>query len=439
MVLYVSQGMLAFPLAVATRWRLGGRRMKIKIGRRALSALPAVTRPTIFYDTDLTGFGLKASPTGALSYVVEYRPGVGGRSISKRRMVIGCPKTLTPDEARTQASGILARVRLGEDPSAERSNARKAENISELLTSFMDDHIRAKRKARTAKLFQGYIKNHIEPVLGTRKAPTLTRADIERLHRTIGRTNPVTANRVLALIGAAYAYGTRSGHLPENMANPTSGIEKFREQVRERFLSESELLRLGEAIREAEKVGIPWIKQSKSKHAPKLENRITNIGPHAAAALRLLIFTGARLREILDLRWDYVDLQRGLLFLPDSKTGKKTIVLGAAALAVLENLLRVGKFVIAGTDNDKPRADLQRPWALVSERADLAGLRLHDLRHSFASVGAGSGFGLPVIGKLLGHSNSKTTERYAHLAADPLRRASDAISGAIAKAMGESS
>jgi hypothetical protein len=168
-----------------------GRRMKIKIGRRALSALPAVTRPTIFYDTDLTGFGLKASPTGALSYVVEYRPGVGGRSISKRRMVIGSPKTLTPDEARTQASGILARVRLGEDPSAERSNSRKAENISELLTSFMDDHIRAKRKARTAKLFQGYIKNHIEPVLGTRKAPTLTRADIERLHRTIGRTNPL--------------------------------------------------------------------------------------------------------------------------------------------------------------------------------------------------------------------------------------------------------
>jgi integrase len=224
------------------------------------------------------------------------------------------------------------------------------------------------------------------------------------------------------------------------MANPASGIAKFREAVRERFLTEPELLRLGEAIREAETVGIPWVKQSKSKHARKSENRITNIGPHAAAALRLLIFTGARLRKILDLRWDHVDFQRGLLFLPDSKTGKtgkKTIVLGAAALAVLENLPHVGKFVIAGTDNEKARADLQRPWALVSKRADLAGLRLHDLRHSFASVGAGSGFGLPVIGKLLGHSNFKTTERYAHLAADPLRRASNAISGSIAKAMGE--
>jgi integrase len=354
-------------------------------------------------------------------------------------MVIGTPKNLTPEEARNQASSILARVRLGEDPAADRSNARKADTVSELFTFFMNNHIHAKRKARTAKLFQGYITNHIEPALGARKAPALTRAEVERLHRTIGKKNPVTANRVLALIGAGYAYGLRSGRLPEHLANPASGIEKFREHVRERFLSQDELLRLGAAIREAETSGIPWITPSKSKHARTPENQVTNIGPHAAAALRLLIFTGARLREILDLRWENVDLQRGLLFLPDSKTGKKTIVLGAAAIAVLENLPRVGKFVIAGTDNDKPRADLQRPWALVSVRAGFPDLRLHDLRHSFASVGAGAGFGLPVIGKLLGHSNFKTTERYAHLAADPLRRASDAISGSIAKAMGEMS
>jgi integrase len=428
---------MEFPPSVATRWRLWRSRVKIKIGRRALSTLPAVSRPTVFYDTDLTGFGLKASPTGAVSFIVEYRPGPGGRSISKRRMVLGNSKTLTPEEARNLASGILARVRLGNDPAAERSNERKAETVGDLLNSFMEDHVRIKRKSRTAKLFQGYIDNHIQPALGKRKAPSLARADIERLHKAIGKTKPVTANRVIALIAAAYSYGSRSGRLPEVMKNPASGIEKFREEVRERFLSESELRRLGEALREAETVGIPWMKESKSKHGRKRENRITNIGPHAAAALRLLIFTGARLREMLDLRWDHVDLQRGLLLLPDSKTGKKTIVLGAAALAVLENLPRVGHFVIAGTDNGRPRADLQRPWALVSRRAGLSSLRLHDLRHSFASVGAGSGFGLPVIGKLLGHSNSKTTERYAHLAADPLRRASDAIGGSIAKAMGE--
>lgn len=351
--------------------------------------------------------------------------------------MLGRPKTMAPEEARSLASNILARVRLGQDPAAERASERKAETVGDLLDSFLDDHIRLKRKPRTAKLFQGYVDNHIRPALGMRKAGALTRSDVDRLHKTIGKRRPVTANRVLALIGASYSYGLRSGRLNDSVKNPAKEIEKFREKVRERFLSEVELSRLGKAIREAETVGTPWIRESRSKHARKLENQVTNIGPHAAAALRLLIFTGARLREILDLRWEHVDFDRGLLFLPDSKTGKKTIVLGAAALSVLEQLPKVGSFVIAGADNERPRSDLQRPWALVSNRAQLSGLRLHDLRHSFASVGAGSGFSLPVIGKLLGHSNVKTTERYAHLAADPLRRASDAISGAIAEAMGE--
>lgn len=409
----------------------------MKLGLRTLKALPAVTKPTVYYDSDLTGFGLKLFPSGARSWLVEYRPGAGGRGVPKRRMVLGTVKTLTPDEARNRATGILAEVRLGADPAASRAEARAAESVRELTAAFMDNHVRPKRKPRTAKLFDGYIKNHIEPALGTKKAPTLTRADVERLHKAIGKTNPVTANRVLALISAVYAYGLRSKLLPRQTENPATGIEKFPEQIRERFLTDSELARLGDALRLAEAVGIPK-KRSHSKHAAKkAENLVVKIGPHAAAAIRLLIFTGARLREILDLKWTDVDLQRGLLFLRDSKTGKKTIVLGAAAMEVLIDLPRVGNFVIAGDDPDKPRADLQRPWALVSGHAGLLGLRLHDLRHSFASVGAGSGLGLPIIGKLLGHSNSKTTERYAHLAADPLRRATDAISIAIAKAMGE--
>jgi integrase len=405
----------------------------LKLGRRTLASLPPVVKPTVFYDSELTGFGLKVFPSGARSWLVEYRPGNGGRSVSKRRMVFGTPKTLTPDQARNQAAALLAKVKLGADPAGDRSDGRKADDVTGLLARFMDDHVRAKRKARTAALFDGYIKNHIVPLLGSRKAPALTRADVERLHKKIGKTNPVTANRVVSLLSAVYAYASRAGLLPKGTTNPALGIDKYREQNRERFLTEPELLRLGDAIREAETTGIDR-PEPKSKHAPK---KPITIGPHAAAAIRLLIFTGARLREILNLKWDHVDLQRGLLFLPDSKTGKKTIVLGGAALAILTNLKHVGNYVIAGNDPDKPRADLQRPWALVSKRAGLEGLRLHDLRHSFASVGAGSGLGLPIIGKLLGHSNSKTTERYAHLAADPLRRASDAISGAIAKAMGE--
>jgi integrase len=153
--------------------------------------------------------------------------------------------------------------------------------------------------------------------------------------------------------------------------------------------------------------------------------RRTVLSPHAVAAIRLLLFTGCRLREILHLRWTEVDFERGLLSLPDSKTGKKSVILNAPALAVLADLPRIGEFVIAGEAPDKPRADLRKPWEAVSRAADLKGVRLHDLRHSFASVGAGGGLGLPIVGKLLGHKNAATTERYAHLDTDPLRRASD--------------
>jgi integrase len=415
---------------------------RIKISRRTISAVQPVSKPTIFYDTELSGFGLKVHPSGISSWIIEYRPGAGGRGVIARQMVLGRSSTLTPDQARKLAGSLLAKAKLGADPAEERSQARKAENVGELLDLFLANHIRPKRKPRTVVLFEGYIENHIRPALGRRKAPTLGRAEVERLHRTIGERHPVTANRVIALLAAAYAFGLRTGLLGKEVTNPGAGIEKFREQARERFLTEVELARLGEAIREAESDGSPWpapdVTNPKSKHAPNQpENRLTVISPYAAAALRLLIFTGARLREILDLQWDHVDLERGLLFLPDSKTGKKTIVLGSAACAVIAGLIRSGKYVIAGNDPEKPRADLQRPWALVCKHAGLTELRLHDLRHSFASVGAGSGLGLPIIGKLLGHLNSKTTERYAHLAADPVRRAADTISGAIARSMGE--
>lgn len=149
----------------------------------------------------------------------------------------------------------------------------------------------------------------------------------------------------------------------------------------------------------------------------------------------MLLFTGCRLREILHIKWEQVDLERGLLFLANSKTGRKTVILNAPALEVLAGLDRVGTHVVPGDDPDKPRADLKRPWAAVAKRARLSGVRLHDLRHTYASFGAGGGVGLPIIGKLLGHTQVQTTQRYAHLDADPLRRASEAIGGRIAAAL----
>jgi integrase len=198
------------------------------------------------------------------------------------------------------------------------------------------------------------------------------------------------------------------------------------------------LERLGATIREAETVGVPWDVDEAiptAKHLAKSDKRFTRIAPFTAAAIRLLLFTGCRLREILHLRWEHVDLERGLIFMPDSKSGRKTVILNAPALAVLAGLERVGPYVVPGDDPQKPRADLKRPWEAVAKRAGLGGVRLHDLRHTYASFGAGGGFGLPIIGKLLGHTQASTTQRYAHLDADPLRRASDAIGGWIAAAL----
>ena len=148
-----------------------------------------------------------------------------------------------------------------------------------------------------------------------------------------------------------------------------------------------------------------------------------------------MLLTGARLREILHLRWEHIDFERGLLLLPDSKTGKKTIVLNAPALEILTSIERAAEYVIAGEDPTKPRADLKRPWTIVQERAKLVDVRLHDLRHTFASIGASASLGLPIVGKLLGHTQSATTARYAHLESDPLRRASNSIGNQISAAL----
>ena len=245
----------------------------------------------------------------------------------------------------------------------------------------------------------------------------------------------MTANRVIEFVGSVYRFAATCG-LVKRGHNPGADIKAFREQRRERFLTSEEFARLGDAIREAETTGIPWVvddAKPTAKHIPK--ERVTKIDQFSAAALRLLVFTGARLQEILRLKWEIVDFERGLLLLPDSKTGRKTIVLNAPALAILAGLPQVGTFVMIGADPEKPRHDLNRPWKWVSKRAGLEGVRIHDLRHSFASIGIGGGLGLPIIGKLLGQSSPATTARYAHLDNDPIRRAANSIGAQISAAM----
>jgi integrase len=238
------------------------------------------------------------------------------------------------------------------------------------------------RKARTADLYDMYFRRHIRPELGTKRAREVRPNDVAKLRRKIGAKAPVTANRIVALISGLYSWAARTGRVPHDL-RPARGITRYREERRERFLSSAELERLGDALREAETVGIPWTvddSNPKAKHVPK-KNRRTKVSPFATVALRLLLFTGCRLREILNLRWMEFDRDRGLLPLPDSKTGRKPVILSEAAIALLESLPRAGEFVIAGNHPEQARRDLKRPWEAIRQRAGLADMRLHDLRH----------------------------------------------------------
>jgi integrase len=412
-----------------------------KLNKRVVDAAQPRENRFILWDSELKGFGVKVELSGTKTYLVRYRPKGLGAAAPKRFVTVGRHGPLTVEQARSQAQAILGRVAIGDDPASEIAHSKGAKTFQELVESFLRDHVNAKRKPRTVKFYAALLTRHAIPSLGSRKAHSITRGDLAKLHVALGHT-PHNANRLIAVIGSLYSYAAKHGLVPEG-CNPAKGVEKYREEGRERFLTAEELMRLGQALNEGVSVGLPWridLSKPQSKHLPKhWKGQRDKLDPFAVAAIRLLILTGARLREILDLRWEWIDLERGLIFLPTSKTGRKTIVLNAAALDIIRGLAAgrgSNPFVIVGHKENASRADLNKPWNAIRRHAKLEGVRLHDLRHTFASFGAGASLGLPVIGKLLGHSQPQTTARYAHLDADPLRRASDLIGEQLSAALG---
>lgn len=388
-------------------------------------------RQKFYWDDDLTGFGFYRLPSGVGTWIVEFRPVSGG---SKKRLKLGRVGTLKASEAREAARKTIAHAGLGKDLAKDRADERASGTVRELV----EEYIAGKEmKPSTRSFYEITLNKHIVPHLGSQKAVAVSRVDVQRAHMKMSKTARYSANRAMALLSAAYVWGSKRGLVPEGV-NPAASIDRNREEARERYLTPDEMTRLGDALREAETVGIQH-KTSDSKHAPKEKNR-TIYGPHVTGAIRLLMLTGCRLREILNLRWSEYDEKRGLLLLPDSKTGRKTVVLSEAAQAEIDSLPRVGKYVIAGRSaglpDEQPRTDLKKPWAAIAGRAGLDDVHLHDLRHTFASVGAGGGMSLLTIGKLLGHADAATTQRYAHLHVDPTRAAANAIAGQIAAAIG---
>lgn len=438
----------------------------VRLTKRTIEAIRPEAKRAFWYDTELKGFGLKIEKSGSMTWLVEYRPGAGGRGSVKRRVTIGKVGTLTPEQARDIAKNILAKVHAGEDPALLKIEAKATKSVSELCDQYLEEaekgHIISKRgepkKASTLASDRGRIARHIRPLLGKKLVRDVTRQDIERFLRDVasGKTavdiktskhgraivtgGQGTATRTVRLLGGIFSYAIRLGMRPDN---PTHGVAKFADKQGGRFLNTTELDQLGAALIEAETIGISWLTDDNAKgakHLPKkADDRRTLLSPHATAAIRLLILTGCRLSEILNLEWKQVDFERGLLLLPDSKTGAKVVMLAAPALEILAAVPRIegNRFVIAGDGIDKPRSDLKRPWAMVKRAAALEDLRLHDLRHTYASYCAAAGMGLTIVGRLLGHKDVRTTNRYSHFEAGPLQRASNATGNTISTAMNQ--
>lgn len=353
-----------------------------KISKRMIDRVAPRADRFLIWDSALPGFGLRVECSGRKTFFVRYRAEGGGRNAPQRSMAIGRYGVLTPDAARKKAKDILAAVTKGEDPAGAQAAARKQMTVAELCDFYLEKgvlvpgHGGRVKKASTVKDDRGRIEAHIKPLLGNHRVSSVTSADIERFlvdvasgktrgNPAVKRRNPVrggkgVATRTTATLGAIFSFAVRQRMRSDN---PVSGVPKYAINRKERFLTTDELERLGSAIREAETIGVVWNPDpaKKIKHAPKPENRRVVISPFAGAALRLLLFTGCRTREILSLEWSHVDLERGFLFLPDSKTGRKPVVLNAPALAILSELPRGGSYVIAGDEPDAPRYDLKKP------------------------------------------------------------------------------
>ena len=394
-----------------------------KITKRTVDSATPTDKTFVLYDTDLAGFGLRVTPNGAKSFIAEYRLRGAGRMGAKKRVTLGRYGVLTVDQARQEAKNLLASVRLGKDPLAERAAEVSSPTLSELAGKFLRDHVDAKRKAQTRREYRRLFDKVILPAIGKKRADDITRSEISALHQRIGAQTPTQANRVVAILSSMLSWGMHQGLVKER-PNPATGIEKFREASKERFLSNEELYRLGTVLRDAEEKGLP------------LPNgRIMQVSPYVTAAIRLALFTGCRIGEILHLQWSEIDFDRATATLGDSKVGRRVVILAPPAIAALNTLERIGQYVIVGRDPDKPRADIKRAWIVIRAAAGLEDVRLHDLRHTHASYGASAGIGLPIIGKLLGHTQAATTARYAHLADDPVRLAAGRVAGDIASSL----
>jgi integrase len=381
-----------------------------KLTKRTVDHTEISDRTKVIWDDELRGFGLRVYPNGRKVFVVKCR--VKGR---QRFITIGRHGPVTVDQARVKAIAILSEAKNGNDPAANADRARKAPTVRGLGERFLEEHVAVRCKSSTQYEYRRAVELFINPKLGTRKVTDIERRDIAELHHNL-RDIPYQANRTLGVLSKMFNLAEVWGLRPDH-SNPCLHVKKYPEQNRERFLSPEEYAVLGKTLRRVEADG----SETKS----------------AVTAIRLLMLTGCRLGEIMTLQWQHVDLDAHELLLPDSKTGAKVVHFGETAANVFKGIEKIegNPWVITGRKDGARLTDLQHPWRRIREQAGLPDVRIHDLRHSYASGALALGEGLPMIGKLLGHTQVQTTARYAHLAKDPLRAAANKVSDFIGTAI----
>lgn len=403
----------------------------LRLTKKAIDAIEIADKDVFFWDDDMPGFGLKVSRAGRKVFVLQTR-----LDAKTRRFTIGAyGSPWSPDAARLEARRLLGMTAGGIDPTAEKRERRADMTVADLCVEYWGA-MEAHKKPLTVQNEKGLQKRHIEPLLGRKRLKQLQKADVQKFVNDIaaGKTSAdvktkargrarVTggkgaANRTFGLLSSILGYAVERKYLSEN---PAQGVKQFKLKKHDRYLTEAELDRLGRALEAAEKSG-------SSKFA--------------VAAIRFLALTGCRRNEALGLQWAWVDLERKLAKLPDSKTGQKVMPLSVSAVQLLESLPHVdgSPLVFPSAVGGNTPLSIQKTWDKVRTDAGLADLRLHDLRHNFASAAVSSGQSLYLVGKLLGHSQPQTTQRYAHLAPDPMRAAADTVAAEIAtKISGKSS
>jgi integrase len=376
----------------------------MRLSDKIVKALPVPARGNrVTYDAEVKGFGCRVTAAGGRAFILNYRRKADGR---ERRFTIGSFPDWSVSAAREEAKRLKRDVDGGADPVGALQESRAAATVTDLADRFLKEYVPRKRPATQRDYIQ-QLKVDIVPALGRMKVATVSYTDIDSLHRRISARAPTHANRVLALLSRMFSLAIRWGMRTDN---PVKGVERNQEHKRHRYLTGAELARLTAALDELRDQG-------------------------AANAIRLLLLTGARRGELLAAHWTDIDLDAGVWTKPGATTKQKTlhrVPLSNATCQLLAAMKQQADSEWLFPARFTPhRLDLDDAWGVLRKTADIPDVRLHDLRHTYASVLASSGLSLPIIGQLLGHTTAQTTLRYSHLLDDPLRAATERASAVI--------